>query len=210
MMNFFKLDKLNPNGLIDWQEWFQFFESKLKPESFNTRDTLEKISAAKAAWSEAARSNPNSLNIDEFLAFTHSEFSQPLIIRQVEDTLLMLDGDKNEALSLDEFISNPSLRGEDADSRNRLEDKKREFEISDTDGDGVLSRRELLVNCDVKSNVWATIQASRLIRKFDTDKDKKLSLEEFTMKSSSTYNFDDRTIIENLNPKQFFHEIDFS
>jgi hypothetical protein len=27
----------------------------------------ERLAAAKAAWSEAARSNPDSLNIDEFL-----------------------------------------------------------------------------------------------------------------------------------------------
>ena len=41
----------------------------------------EKVAAAKAAWGEAARSNPEKLNIDEFLTFTHPEFSHPLIIQ---------------------------------------------------------------------------------------------------------------------------------
>ena len=52
-------------------------------QSCITNDTLlqEKVAAAKAAWGEAARSNPEKLNIDEFLTFTHPEFSHPLIIQ---------------------------------------------------------------------------------------------------------------------------------
>ena len=63
----------------------------------------EKVAAAKAAWGEAARSDPEKLNIDEFLTFTHPEFSHPLIIQDSEATLGLLDADGDDVLSRDEY-----------------------------------------------------------------------------------------------------------
>ena len=61
------------------------------------------MAAAKAAWGEAARSDPEKLNIDEFLTFTHPEFSHPLIIQDSEATLGLLDADGDDVLSRDEY-----------------------------------------------------------------------------------------------------------
>ena len=61
------------------------------------------MAAAKAAWGEAARSDPEKLNIDEFLTFTHPEFSHPLIIQDSEATLGLLDADADDVLSEDEY-----------------------------------------------------------------------------------------------------------
>jgi len=43
-------------------------QEKIKGNIFlNNRIVKERLAAAKAAWSESARSNPEALNIDEFL-----------------------------------------------------------------------------------------------------------------------------------------------
>ena len=38
-----------------------------------------KLASAKASWAEAARTNGDALNIDEFLSFTHPESSHSLM-----------------------------------------------------------------------------------------------------------------------------------
>lgn len=44
----------------------------------------------KAAWSEAARSDPDQLTLDEFLAFRHPESSHATILNIVEETIARL------------------------------------------------------------------------------------------------------------------------
>ena len=53
---------------------FDFQKSIQSGEQPTDRIVKEKLAAAKAAWSEAARSNPDSLNIDEFLVGFLSHF----------------------------------------------------------------------------------------------------------------------------------------
>ena len=43
----------------------------------------------KAAWSEAARDDPDTLSLDEFLAFRHPESSHASILATVEEVLSM-------------------------------------------------------------------------------------------------------------------------
>ena len=45
----------------------------------NSRMAKVKLASAKASWAEAARTNGDALNIDEFLAFTHPESSHSLM-----------------------------------------------------------------------------------------------------------------------------------
>lgn len=48
---------------------------------------LEIISRDRASWSEAARSDPDSLTLDEFLAFRHPESSHVTILALVDELL---------------------------------------------------------------------------------------------------------------------------
>ena len=62
---FFRLDRINHNGQVEWDEWLsQFYHEngiKKNQDLSNTeRSVKEKLAAAKAAWSEAARSNPDA------------------------------------------------------------------------------------------------------------------------------------------------------
>lgn len=50
----------------------------------------EKILLDKAAWSEAANSDPDALNIDEFLTFRHPEHSHVSLINMVNDIIASL------------------------------------------------------------------------------------------------------------------------
>lgn len=50
----------------------------------------EAIMRDKAAWSEAARDNPEQLTLDEFLAFRHPESSHATILNIVEETIARL------------------------------------------------------------------------------------------------------------------------
>lgn len=47
----------------------------------------ELIARDKASWSEAARTDPDSLTLDEFLAFRHPESSHTTILALVDELL---------------------------------------------------------------------------------------------------------------------------
>ena len=49
-----------------------------------SREVREALAEVKAAWSEAARTNPDAVNIDEFLGLEHPESSHTLLTQRVE------------------------------------------------------------------------------------------------------------------------------
>lgn len=85
-------------GVISWDEYHRYF---LKQQGFDSkylkshdkrhvelsRRLRETIMRDKAAWSEAARSDPDHLTVDEFLAFRHPESSHATILALVEDLI---------------------------------------------------------------------------------------------------------------------------
>lgn len=74
LSSFFSLDKSQPNGQVEWGEWRNNFVQEMGDLSkVEERRFKEAMAAAKAAWKEAARANPDKLNIDEFLSFKHPE-----------------------------------------------------------------------------------------------------------------------------------------
>ena len=93
---FFSLDKIHKNGQIDWDEYYQYFTRtrmgledgdirrlEADPRSVS-REVREALAEVKAAWSEAARTNPDAVNIDEFLGLEHPESSHSLLTQRVE------------------------------------------------------------------------------------------------------------------------------
>ena len=73
---FFSLDKLHRNGQIDWDEYYGYYmKARLGMEAADLRrmeadpasvgrEVREAVAEVRAAWSEAARSNPEAVNID--------------------------------------------------------------------------------------------------------------------------------------------------
>lgn len=82
---FFSVDKLKKNGQVEWEEYYQHYvkerlglaEDEIKKIEDNpgdlSRDIKESLANVKAAWSEATRTNPDAVNIDEFLGLEHPE-----------------------------------------------------------------------------------------------------------------------------------------
>ena len=105
---FFSLDKITHNGQVEWEEWLARFykDHDIEKDAELQRGHKEKLAAAKAAWSEAARSNPDALNLDEFLGFMHPESSHSGLAQQLEDMLTRhdLDGDGIIALKGTHYI----------------------------------------------------------------------------------------------------------
>ena len=98
---FFSLDKIHKNGQIDWDEYYHYFTRtrmgledgdirrlETDPRSVS-REVREALAEVKAAWSEAARTNPDAVNIDEFLGLEHPESSHTLLTQRVEVLIKM-------------------------------------------------------------------------------------------------------------------------
>lgn len=167
MRKFFQLDKVTTNGMVEWEEWLQSFSQEYP--SLEPREAKEALAEAKARWSEAARTNPNALNIDEFLSFSHPEFSHPTLLQQVDEMILGLDTNQDQMLDITEYTQR-APKGSTV--------KKKEFSTLDTDQDGQVTKRELFPFLDPKSKVWARRTARNVIARLDVDHDHALSYEE--------------------------------
>jgi len=182
---FFALDKEKKNGQVDWSEYYQHYlhdllgldpqtilDLKTSPTTVD-REIKEAVSRLKAAWSEAAKSNPDAVNIDEFLSLEHPESSTGLLVQQVEEMLAKHDQDNDGKLSQAEFIKDPfqdlGPEGE--------KDRKNEFDqVLDKNHDGKADRKELVQYLDPKNQHWANNEAKDLVKQADSDLDQELSL----------------------------------
>lgn len=190
---FSALDK-NHDGRVSWEEYHvnfmieKGFDDKYAgnhPEDHKTldRDLKEKILLDKAMWFEAANSDPDALNIDEFLTFRHPEHSHVSLLKMVNDIISNLDENGDEQLSKDEFAQ----LGPDEMKHTAKEEWKKEriqeFEQNiDLNGDGQASRQELLMYNDPENPVHARSEARELVLEADSDGDHQLSLEEVLAK----------------------------
>jgi len=184
---FFSLDKANRNGQVEWSEWLKDFEKNVAAkyeDGMNSRMAKVKLASAKASWAEAARTNGDALNIDEFLAFTHPESSHSLMAQTAEETFGRFDADGDDRITLEEYLSSSNtVDDEDSglgDDEVSMEELKRsEFkEGMDDDGDGVVLKREMLAYMNPKHPYRHRREAERIFRFTDMDGDNRLSLDE--------------------------------
>lgn len=190
---FSALDK-NHDGRVSWDEYHVNFMlekgfddnyAKHHPEDHKglERSVKEKILLDKASWFEAANSDPDALNIDEFLTFRHPEHSHVSLLKMVNDIISNLDENGDEHLSEEEFAQ---LTPDETNGQSKEEWKKErilEFRQSiDQNGDGKASRQELLMYNDPENPVHAKSEARELVAQADTNGDNKLSLDEVLAK----------------------------
>lgn len=191
---FMSIDRDPPNGVISWTEYHKYFLLKNGiPEDYVDnhnekheelqRSVKELIARDKASWSEAARSDPDSLTLDEFLAFRHPESSHVTILTLVDELLDKLDRDGDEVLTEDEFaLLQIGDGGEGLLSQGEAERREEFRKLVDTDGDGKADRKELLMYIDPKNPRHAREEAETLVALSDTDHDGKLNLSEVLSK----------------------------
>lgn len=194
-IQFSYIDKSPRDGLISWEEYHSYFlrehgmnenyileHNESKHVNLN-RKAKEEIMRDKALWSEAARTDPFSLTLDEFLAFRHPESSAVNLLSLVDDLLRQFDMDGDDQLTIDEFSD---LTVDDEDERYKksiisktVEERRTEFlKLIDKNKDGKADRGELLTYVDPKNPRYALQEAATLFALGDTNKDRKLSFDE--------------------------------
>lgn len=194
MKTFFALDKKNPNGLVEWDEWVAFTTQDVSAEERSSRVFKEKIAEAMARWSEAARSNPAALNIDEFLSFSHPEFSSPLVLQGVEEILAYGDKDKDGRMTEDEFLARGAIW-----SQAKRELRQWEFKFLDANHDGFVTKEELFPLMDAKTSFWAARTARAMLVIYDANLDGYIELKEIMDSTSPEYAF------HNVFPEKIFY-----
>ncbi|XP_074025337.1 stromal cell derived factor mayday [Leptinotarsa decemlineata] len=190
---FTMIDVDPPNGVISWKEYHTYFLkkrgfSKKYVESHDEkrhkglqRSIKGRIMKDKASWMEAARSNPDTLTLDEFLAFTHPESSVANQLTLVDELYDKFDRDGDEMLTEDEFaILQTEGNGDETLIVRQDENERRaEFRKSiDLNGDGKADRRELLHYVAPQSPRHSEHEAEALLALADNDHDNMLSLDE--------------------------------
>lgn len=185
---------INPrNGVISWSEYHAYFLQKHGVDDEYIRSHTEKhpglgrslketIARDKASWSEAAKSDPEFLTLDEFLAFRHPESSHATLLTLVDDLLDKLDRDGDEMLTEEEFAVLQVSGGETLVSQGE-ERRRTEFRnVIDTDNNSLADRHELLNYIDPRNPRHAKEESETLMTLADTDHDGKLSLQEVLAK----------------------------
>ncbi|GIX91372.1 45 kDa calcium-binding protein [Caerostris extrusa] len=190
---FTSLDK-DHNGRVSWDEYhinymieqgFNETYAQKHPENHKSlkRRVKEKILLDKAAWSEAANSDPSALNIDEFLTFRHPEHSHVSLINMVNDIIASLDDNNDEMLTEHEFSEMPDPDETNHSLAEWKQERIREFRESiDLNQDGKVTREELIMYNDPENPVHSKTEARKLIKLADANKDQLLSLKEILAK----------------------------
>jgi len=190
---FMQID-INPkNGVISWKEYHSHF---LRKRGFSNtyvnshderrhkglpRTLKEQIMKDRAQWTEVAKSNPDSLTINEFLSFTHPESSVANQLSLVDELYDKFDRDGDEILTEDEYAVLQTEGTEDETLVIRQDEKQRRNEFRnaiDINGDGKADRRELLHFVAPQSPRHSEHEAEALLSLADSDHDNTLSLDE--------------------------------
>ncbi|XP_059620991.1 45 kDa calcium-binding protein [Phlebotomus argentipes] len=193
---FAEIDVSPRDGLVTWEEYHAHFlkdhgldedyigaHSEQKHVGLD-RKTKETIMRDKALWLEAARTDPFSLTLDEFLAFRHPESSAANLLSLVDDLLRQFDLDGDDVLTLEEFSSNPdddddAKLANSASHRKSVAEKREEFRrLIDKNSDGRADRAELLSYIDPRHPRHSLQESATLFSLADANRDGKLSLDE--------------------------------
>ncbi|XP_054288986.1 45 kDa calcium-binding protein isoform X1 [Macrosteles quadrilineatus] len=191
---FISIDRDPANGVVSWAEYHKYFLLKNglgedyadhhnEKHRELQRSVKEIIARDKASWSEAARSDPDSLTLDEFLAFRHPESSHVTILALVDELLDKLDRDGDELLTEEEFARLQVGEGGEVLLSQGETERRAEFRsFLDIDHDGKADRKEIVMYMDPKHPRHAREEAETLVALSDIDHDGKLSLSEVLSK----------------------------
>ncbi|KFB43554.1 AGAP002810-PA-like protein [Anopheles sinensis] len=195
---FVEIDHKPRDGLVSWDEYEGYWmrekgiqgDSHMKKSAFDKLDRKAKESIArdKALWMEAARTDPLSLTLDEFLSFRHPESSTVNLLNLVDDILRQFDVDGDDHLTVEEFsdVQTTDLgEGKKFILSQNVRERKEEFtKVIDKNKDGRADRGELLSYVDPRHPRYAIQEATTLFSLADTNNDKKLTLNELFAKSA--------------------------
>jgi len=181
---YFQIDTDPRNGLVSWDEYvYHYFllkgisgitsmDIRNRTRAFQElpREIKVDIARLQASWSESSSNNPDFLTVDEFLQFEHPEASPTKTLARVQDILAIFDFDGDGVITDREF-STTYREAEGVDPVYKY-DKK----LIDTDGDGQITRVELMRYEDPRNIHHSEKEARFLMMTADKDQDGKLTL----------------------------------
>lgn len=182
----------NQDGFVTWEEYNQVAHNQLisfddsavldDPEQESLRYLHLK---EKRRFNFADQDGSSGLNVTEFLAFTHPSEVDHMAEFTIEDVLAEYDSDKDEFISLSEFIGD--VRGEgESPSQWEVEETVRFKDLYDQDKDGRLNREEQLRWVAPNSYGSAREEALHLLKEMDQDGDGRISQAE-VLKNQETF-----------------------
>ncbi|XP_055638848.1 45 kDa calcium-binding protein [Toxorhynchites rutilus septentrionalis] len=195
---FVDIDQKPRDGLVSWDEYQSYAlrdkrtnEGHLKTILFDqNKKNKQAIARDKALWMEAARTDPMSLTLDEFLSFRHPESSTVNLLTLVDDILHQFDMDGDDRLTETEFSDVLPNGIVDTNSKKIIlsqseRERREEFtKVIDKNRDGKADQGELLSYVDPRHPRYAIQEAASLFNLADKNNDKRLTLQEIMAKSS--------------------------
>merc|ERR1712137_328802 len=183
---FTSIDTLPRNGRVSWEEYHAWFLKKnglnaseflnLDEKDPKLRTLREKIAWDQAAWSETAKTEPDFLNLDEFLSSRHPESSSSSLLSKADDIIGEYDRDADETLTWEEYSSIPI----NSILVKYTEDKREEefYNFIDRNRDGKLDKKEILAYVDPRNPRHSHLEAMALMQLSDANGDSQLSVDE--------------------------------
>lgn len=193
-ISFTQIDLSPRDGLISWEEYHSYFlrergltDKYIRDHNEEKHDILDRKSKEllmkdKALWADAARSDPFTLTLDEYLSFRHPESSAANLLNLVDDLLRQFDDDGDDSLTVEEFskiVTDDIGEGRKYIISKNMDERKMEFiKLIDKNNDQKADRSELLTYIDPRHPRHALQEAATLFSLSDSNKDMKLTLDE--------------------------------
>ncbi|CAI9741558.1 45 kDa calcium-binding protein-like [Octopus vulgaris] len=197
----------NKDGFVQWEEYFRkYLEARgynkpmidnyvRKLGSVDFNETLLEYIPLKRnedrailmryqnRWFDADEdTQDNKLTKEEFLKFRHPEHREDSTLEMAESILNSLDKNRNEKLTVDEFIALPPgivSETEAKDDRQWQDERKYEFEnYIDSNKDGIVDVVELKHYLNPRNPVQIKNEAVAILEMIDDNNDKHLSKQE--------------------------------
>ncbi|KAM3608651.1 uncharacterized protein V6R79_002278 [Siganus canaliculatus] len=181
----------NKDGVVTYEEYNTVAHNQLSFDGAGVLEDPEQESLRHLHLKERKRfdfadvDGTSSLNVTEFLAFTHPSEVDHMADFAIEDVLGEYDTDKDGFISLSEFIGD--VRGDaEAPSQWEIEETVRFKDLYDQDKDGKLNREEQLRWIAPNSYGSAREEALHLIKEMDHNGDGQISEAE-VLKNQETF-----------------------
>lgn len=174
----------NNDGKVTWEEYKTHTYGFLNEDDF-TKEEDDGFSYAQMQtrderrWKKADKENKGYLTKEDLTAFLHPEeydhMKEMVVIETIED----IDKDGDGRISLDEYIGDMWVEGEDGDEPEWIEEERSQFhENRDKDNSGYLEHQEIRDWILPAEYDHAEGEAKHLIETCDNNNDKSLSKDE--------------------------------
>lgn len=191
----FELIDTNKDGYATWEEYHYHFlidnkimdEHQARTHQESEHENIdpadqEKMEIELQQWHQADMDPKDQrLSTDEFLAFRHPEHGKYALDSMVKEIFEQFDTINIDGkLSEEEFVAMPNRKADSVDDVEKIkENRRQEFKIIDSNNDGSIDFKELLIYTNPRNPQHAKREANLLLEAADENRDYVVDLQEF-------------------------------